>query len=89
MVCKIFRFDAFVFFSVLFGSSQVVEGYAGQLRVASAVDLLVYLQKMGEVDQDQLISTLKDVIAMLQPERRQVEIAMTILTRIENYNITS
>jgi hypothetical protein len=81
MVCKIFRFDAFVFFSVLFGSSQVVEGYAGQLRVASAVYLLV--------DQDQLISTLKDVIAMLQPERRQVEIAMTILTRIENYNITS
>lgn len=84
-----FQFDAFVFFSVLFGSSEVVEGYTGQLKVASVVDLLVHLAKLGGVDTENISSMLTDALAMMQPERRQVEIAMTILTRIENYDGTS
>lgn len=82
------HFDAFVFFSVLFGSSEVVEGYTGNLKVASVVDLLVHFSKAG-VDKDNVFSTLKDAIVMMQPEKRQVEIAMTLLTRIENYDYTS
>jgi curved DNA-binding protein CbpA len=84
-----FNFDSFVFFSVLFGSSEIVEGWTGQLKVASVVDLCVHFAKLGGDDKDNVFSMLQDAMAMMQSGRRQVEIAMTILTRIENYDRTS
>jgi hypothetical protein len=77
------EFDPRTFFVILFGSQQVVEQYTGELGISSLVDVMVQLAKSGvnPLTLQKLSHQLE-----LQPRKRQVEIAMNLITRVQPYS---
>jgi curved DNA-binding protein CbpA len=80
------EFDPRTFFVILFGSQQVVEQYTGELGISSLVDVMVQLAKLGASP-----STLQKLNQQLelQPRKRQVEIAMNLINRVQTYSRSS
>ena len=77
------EFDPRTFFVILFGSQQVVEQYTGELGISSFVDVMVQLAKSG-VNPETLLKMSHQLER--QPRKRQVEIAMNLINRVQSYS---
>jgi curved DNA-binding protein CbpA len=77
-----FDFDSRAFFAILFGS-QCVETYTGELPVSSFVDQIIQLVRVAQTKGNfsRIWAETKN-----NPKKRQVEIAVNLLKRIEEYD---
>eukprot|EP00545_Synedropsis_sp_CCMP1620_P006954 CAMPEP_0119008788 /NCGR_PEP_ID=MMETSP1176-20130426/3934_1 /TAXON_ID=265551 /ORGANISM="Synedropsis recta cf, Strain CCMP1620" /LENGTH=694 /DNA_ID=CAMNT_0006961187 /DNA_START=297 /DNA_END=2382 /DNA_ORIENTATION=+ len=78
--------DAHVFFAVLFGS-QAVEPYIGELSVASWTDQILKLAQAGftPTTLTQMLDDDAGVVADQKRRKRQLDIALHLLSRMEGY----